>query len=414
MTYPEALNWLYTQLPMYQRQGGAHYKIDLDKTWALMDHLDHPELSFESIHVAGTNGKGSTAHMMAAALQANGLKVGLYTSPHLVDFRERIRVNGCPMSQDAVLDFVEMHRDAFTRMELSFFEMTVGMAFDYFRSQQVDVAIVEVGMGGRLDSTNVLSPVFSVITNIGLDHQAFLGDTREAIASEKAGIIKPFTPVFIGEKDDATRGVFERTAQAQDAPLFWAESHDDVTCDLRGSYQRANLNLALTALTQQEQWPLNWEQVLHGLQSVATSTGLRGRWETWRQNPTVIADVAHNADGLKHAMAQWQTARQGHRKSWMIIGSVNDKNPADLIKVLPESVELMLCQPRIPRAMPLDQLTRAAHDAGRAFDCMADPVRAYRYVLSGAHADDIIYVGGSTLVVADILGELEAVAQAST
>ena len=414
MTYTEALDWLYTQLPMYQRQGGANYKIDLDNTWALMDHLDHPETGFESIHIAGTNGKGSTAHIMAAALQANGLNVGLYTSPHLVDFRERIRINGEPIDREDVLAFVTQNRQAFESLGLSFFEMTVGMAFDHFRAHNVDIAIIETGMGGRLDSTNVLSPVLSVITNIGLDHQAFLGDNREAIAREKAGIIKPFTPVFIGEKDPETQHVFEAVAVEQDAPLIWSESFDHINCDLGGAYQKQNLNLALTALSKQSHWDLDWDRVTSGLGQVASSTGLKGRWDVWQQQPKVIADVAHNSDGLRHAMSQWEHVRQAHAKSWMVIGSVSDKEPEALLAMLPDHVELMLCQPNIPRAMPLHRLTDAAQRTNRAFDCMADPVRAYRYVLSQAGPDDIIYVGGSTFVVADILGALESVAQTRT
>lgn len=403
------MDWLMTQLPMYQRQGPANYKIDLSKTQALMAHLDHPEQAFKSIHVAGSNGKGSTSHIMASILQAEGLKVGLSTSPHMMDFRERIKLNGDMIPQAYVTAFVHGHRDAFESLSLSFFEMATGLAFCYFRDMQVDVAIIEVGMGGRLDSSNVIQPEISVITNISLDHQAFLGDDIGSIAQEKAGIIKAGIPVVIGRRQAETTDVFLAKARACGSDIQWAEdlkAQGLPRCDLQGHYQRENLLTAVATLTLQTTWPVSDAAMAYGVANVAASTGLMGRWQILQQQPFVVADAAHNSDGLKASMAQWQTVMASHDTSIMVIGVVNDKAIEPMLSLLPPSAKLIFCAPSIPRAMPARVLAELAAGLGRPGTCVETVGAAYDLALQQAGDKGCIYVGGSSFVVADCLEHL--------
>ena len=390
---------------MYQRLGKAAYKANLDNTWLLADYLDHPERGFKSIHVAGTNGKGSTSHMLASVLQSAGYKVGLYTSPHLKDLRERIRINGAVIDEAAVVDFVAKHKSFFEAHQLSFFEMTVGMAFDYFLNQQVDIAVVEVGLGGRLDSTNILTPELSVITNIGLDHTQFLGDTLDKIAGEKAGIIKPGVPVVIGEAVAETQPVFDRIARECEAPIVYAQeiSMKHYPCDLIGQYQQQNQQTALVALDQFQQlgWKLNKTDIEHGLAHVAQQTGLMGRWQQLQSSPRVICDTAHNAEGLSSVMAQLE--EQSFEQLHMVIGMVNDKNLSKVLGLFPGEAIYYFCAAQIQRALPADELASAAQEKDLNGQVYASVEEAYRAALEAASPVDLIYVGGSTFVVAEVL-----------
>lgn len=404
-TYDDAVQWLFMQLPQYQRQGVAAYKPGLERTERLMAYLKHPERGFKSIHVAGTNGKGSTSHMLASVLQAAGYRVGLYTSPHLKDFRERIRIDGEPISESAVLEFIQDHASTFSKMGLSFFEMTVGLAFEYFSKSNIDIAIIETGMGGRLDSTNVITPILSVITNIGLDHMQFLGETIEAIAREKAGIIKPSVPVVIGQYNPQTITVFESIAAQLQAPLLKAQDHEhtEYQSDLIGSYQQLNQKTVLTALGLLKSlgYQLDEYHVVKGLGQVQLSTGLMGRWQIIGQNPMIICDTAHNIDGLTMTMTQLKDldAPQLH----LVLGFVNDKALDQIFDCLPQLGHYYFCAANNPRAMEasdLNELGQRKGLNGREFDTVSEALNAAK---SRAKPEDVIYVGGSTFVVAEVL-----------
>lgn len=404
MTYGQTLDWLFAQLPMYQRTGGANYKIDLEKTHLLMDLLDHPEHGFKSMHVAGTNGKGSTSHMLASVLQEAGFKVGLYTSPHLKDFRERIKINGQMIDEQAVVDFVAQYKTDFTRLELSFFEMTVGLAFSWFSDQKVDIAIVEVGMGGRLDSTNVVTPLVSVITNIGMDHMAFLGNTLPAIAGEKAGIIKPMVPVVIGRTQPETAPIFTAKAKSNNASIVFADQlpYYNLTSDLTGIYQQENIQTVVVALQQlPKHFRPSLKTVNRGLQHVVANTGLRGRWETLSTHPTVVCDTGHNEDGIR--MVLQQIARTPHQHLHMVWGMVSDKDVSKILVMLPKNATYYFTQPSIPRALPVEQLANAAEIfqlRGSKFQTVGEALFAAK---KAAKSEDLIFIGGSTFVVADAI-----------
>lgn len=404
MTYQHTLDWLFAQLPMYQRTGGANYKIDLEKTHQLMALLGHPEDGFKSMHVAGTNGKGSVSHLLASALQEKGLKVGLYTSPHLKDFRERIRINGEMISKEAVIEFVERHKTRFTDLQLSFFEMTVGMAFDYFRNESVDIAVVEVGMGGRLDSTNVLSPLVSVITNISLDHTQFLGNTVEKIAGEKGGIIKPKTPSVIGRTQPESTPVFNGLAEKNQANIIYADREEipPLQTDLKGDYQRENVATAWTALQYlPEEIKPTIAQIEYGFKHVVDNTGLLGRWQQLGTNPLIIADTGHNIDGLRFVINQ--IGKTPYNNLHMVWGMVNDKNLAATLNLLPKDATYYFCKPNLPRGLDAQELHETALRAGlhgKPYDRVQD---AYKQAKKTAQKDDFIFVGGSTFVVAEVL-----------
>jgi len=390
---------------MYQRMGKAAYKADLSNTIQLATYLGNPERSFKSIHVGGTNGKGSTSHMLASVLQEAGYKVGLYTSPHLKDFRERIRINGKMISEAVVVDFVQTHKEFFETNSLSFFEMTVGMAFDVFRREKVDIAVIEVGLGGRLDSTNIITPEVCAITNIGLDHTQFLGTTLAAIASEKAGIIKTGVPVVIGEYRPETKTVFEAKATKMNAPLYFAGDAQHRLCetDLLGNYQSANQQTVLSVITIliTQGWSISEEHIKAGLGKVVANTGLLGRWQVLQQSPTVICDTAHNKEGLLQTMSQLQ--QESFAQLHIVLGVVSDKDLNQILPLFPKDAIFYFCAPAIARALNASELRTQAHDFGLLGDSYESVGSAYAAALEGADTEDIIYVGGSTFVVAEVL-----------
>ncbi len=406
MTYSDTLEYLFQQLPMYQRIGKAAYKADLDSTVQLITHLGNPEKKFKSIHVGGTNGKGSVAHLLASIFQEAGYKTGLYTSPHLVDFRERIRLNGEMISEESVMDFVVKNKVQFEKLELSFFEWTVGLAFDYFASQEVDIAIIEVGMGGRLDSTNVIYPELSIITNIGSDHSQFLGDTPAKIAMEKAGIIKPSISTLIGRSQRETEGVFRKIALQRNAPIAFADQEfpeASPASSLTGLYQNENFQTVLVACEKLTAigWNLDKSSIENGFKNVLSNTGLRGRWETIQDNPKIICDVAHNTEGLEFVFNQLN--QTPYHDLHLVLGFVNDKNVQDILPMIPKNAHVYLCEPDIPRAMRIDRLAQLATDIDLSFaqfNGVKDAVAAAR---KNAVSNDLIFVGGSTFVVADLL-----------
>lgn len=406
MTYAQTLEYLFDKLPMYQRIGHAAYKANLNSTLALMDVLDHPERKFKSIHVGGTNGKGSTAHLLASVFQEAGYKTGLYTSPHLLDFRERIRINGQMIPEAEVVQFVQQYQSTFEPLSLSFFEWSVGLAFQYFAKEKVDISIVEVGMGGRLDSTNVIDPALSVITNIGMDHSQYLGDTIAKIATEKAGIIKPNTPVVIGKSQRDTESVFRKTALEKGAHIIFADQQfpaDLPTCPLEGIYQSENFQTVLVSVDvlKQSGWNITESHINNGFLNVVKNTGLMGRWQTIQQNPKVICDVGHNTDGVSKIVEQLQ--QESAKNLHVILGFVSDKDVKSVLRLFPPTARYYLTQPSIPRAMHIDQLSRIADEIDLKFDCFQTPKLAFQEALRNASSNDLIFIGGSTFVVADFL-----------
>ncbi len=405
MNYNQTLAYLFTQLPMYQRVGQAAYKVDLSNTHLLCDLLDHPENKFKSIHIAGTNGKGSTSHMLASILQEAGYKVGLYTSPHLKDFRERIKVNGEMIAESDVVEFVEQYKAKFEEINLSFFEWTVGLAFDYFARKKVDIAIVETGLGGRLDSTNVITPELSVITNIGIDHTQFLGDTLEVIAEEKAGIIKPQIPVIVGETHNATKPVFMQKAKEVSAPIYFADSEMNriYQTDLKGNYQQKNQKSCLVALQilKKNEWEVSEENIEAGLLSVVENTGLLGRWQILETAPLTICDTGHNKEGVKEIIDQIEKTAYNHLH--FVFGAVNDKSIDDVLDMLPKKAQYYFCQANIPRALHVDELIKLGKQKGLLGEKYKDVSDALNAAKENALADDLIFIGGSTFVVAEVL-----------
>ena len=406
MTYSETLNWLFNQLPMYQLQGASAYKKDLTNVHVLMDYLGHPESQLQCIHVAGTNGKGSCSHMLASVLQEAGFKVGLYTSPHLKDFRERIKINGQMVSEAFVCDFVNQHQSFFEANDMSFFEMSVGLAFDYFTKEKIDIAIIEVGMGGRLDATNIITPLVSVITNIGLDHTQFLGNTLTAIAAEKAGIIKSNTPVVIGEYTSETQPVFLATAKANQSPLYFASDliATAYPSDLIGDYQIHNKKTVLqtlTVLNQQTNFKTtetDWEK---GLAQVVKNTGLEGRWQQLGTSPKIICDTAHNTHGLSIVLNQIQ--KEPFNQLHFVLGVVNDKDLDEVLPLFPKNAIYYFCKPNIPRGLEAAILAQKATPFGLNGKIYNSVSAAYENAKQNAQPTDFIYVGGSTFVVAEIL-----------
>lgn len=406
MNYSETLDWMFGQLPMYQTQGASAYKEDLDNTILLANHLQNPEKEIKTIHVAGTNGKGSTSHFLASILQEAGYKTGLYTSPHLKDFRERIKINGQDISEDFVVDFITSHKSFFEENQLSFFEMTVGLAFDYFREEKVDIAIIEVGLGGRLDSTNIIAPLLSVITNIGLDHVQFLGNTLEKIASEKAGIIKSKTPVVIGEYTSETKPVYENKAKETQSEIFFASDLIEETYPsvLVGDYQIQNKKTVLQAirvLQSQNQFEISEENIKNGFWNVVKNTNLQGRWQQLGTHPKIICDTAHNKHGLEIVMKQ--LSREEFDTLHIVLGMVNDKDLENVLPLFPKNANYYFCKPNIFRGLDSSILHQKASEFelnGKAFNSISE---AYAAANRNASKNDFIYVGGSTFVVAEIL-----------
>ena len=405
MNYLETTNWLFSQLPLYQNVGKSAYKADLNKTLGLAKHLRNPENKFKSIHVGGTNGKGSTAHMLASVLQEASYKVGLYTSPHLKDFRERIRINGAVISENFVVDFVATNKSFFESNSLSFFEMSVGMAFDYFAQEQVDIAIIEVGLGGRLDSTNIIKPKVSVITNIGLDHTQFLGTKLEDIAREKAGIIKPDTPIVIGETQLETEIVFIDKATKEKSPLYFADQliNEIYSTDLKGDYQMRNVRTVLQTIDvlNKAEFTISKEVVQRGLLKVSENTGLRGRWEVLGSYPKIICDTAHNREGLKLVFKQ--LLEEKFEKLHLVLGMVNDKDIYSLLKLFPVSAHYYFCKPNVTRGLGASQLADIFTENGFKGSIYSSVKNALNAAKKSASQGDIIYVGGSTFVVAEII-----------
>ena len=404
MTYKETVEWMFAQLPMYQLQGASAYKKDLTNTLLLTEHLNHPEAGIKAVHIAGTNGKGSVSNMLASVLQEAGYKTGLYTSPHLKDFRERIKINGEDIPEAFVCSFIEKNKPFFEANKLSFFEMTVGLAFDYFRQEKVVIAIIETGLGGRLDSTNVITPLVSVITNIGLDHTQFLGDTITAIAGEKAGIIKPGIPVVIGEYTEETKPVFLAKAQEGNSPIHFAsdEVDGDFASDLNGDYQKQNRKTVLKTIgLLQDKFNISQENISQGLLHVARNTGFQGRWQQIHSNPTVIADTAHNSHGLKIVVAQLE--KQEYVVLRIVFGVVNDKDLGEILPLMPKDAIYYFCRPNIPRGLDAEALQQAAAGFGLKGNIYNSVPEAYKNAMNEAGENDFIYVGGSTFVVAEIL-----------
>jgi dihydrofolate synthase/folylpolyglutamate synthase len=397
---------MFQQLPMYQTQGATAYRKDLTNTILLANHLGNPERYLKCIHVAGTNGKGSTSHMLASILQEAGYQVGLYTSPHLKDFRERIKINGNEISEEFVTQFVNQHLTLFENNNLSFFEMSVGLAFEYFKEKKADLAIIEVGMGGRLDSTNIINPMVSVITNIGLDHVQFLGNTLVLIANEKAGIIKSNVPVVIGEYTPETKIVFQSKAQEHHSEIFFASDEiiEDYPSALIGQYQIFNKKTVLKTIRIIQsigEFKISELHIKNGFLNVVKNTGLQGRWQQLQKSPKVICDTAHNSDGLKLVLKQ--VLQQEYKHLHIVIGVVNDKELDAILPLFPTNATYYFCKPNIPRGLDATILKEKAFEnnlIGEVYSSVSD---AYITAKRNAAEEDFIFVGGSTFVVAEIL-----------
>ncbi|HEY9082009.1 MAG TPA: folylpolyglutamate synthase/dihydrofolate synthase family protein [Vicingaceae bacterium] len=405
MNYPETLDYLFGQLPMYQRIGNAAYKANLDNTYRLSEILNHPEKQFKSVHIAGTNGKGSTSHMLASVLQEAGYKVGLYTSPHLKDFRERIKINGAMISENEVIDFVKEYKNEFEKIQLSFFEWTVGLAFHYFANQKVDIVIIETGLGGRLDSTNIVTPEVAVITNISMDHTQFLGNTLAKIAAEKAGIIKPTIPVIIGETQSEIKHVFIEKATQLNATIQFADklSLKEYESDLKGVYQQQNKKtvLATIQILQQLGWKIAENHIKQGLLNVVKNTGLMGRWQVLNKQPLTVCDTGHNEAGIKLILAQIN--QQSFEKLHFVLGVVNDKDITNILQLLPKNATYYFCQANIPRALDVNILAEKATVVGLSGTIFSSVEAAYKAAQQNATAQDLIFIGGSTFVVAEVV-----------
>lgn len=426
MTYQETLDYMYGSLPMFHRIGTAAYKKDLHNTIKLCEYVGNPQNKFKSIHIAGTNGKGSTSHMLAAILQSAGYKTGLYTSPHLKDFSERIKINGQPIPQEGVIEYIKNNRVHLDEVQPSFFEMTVAMAFDYFAKETIDIAVVEVGLGGRLDSTNIITPILSVITNISYDHQSILGNTLEEIASEKAGIIKSGVPAVVSERQDEVAEVFIDKAKTSNATLYFAsdnyevkdhaleqgrlkcritdrDSSDElvVFSELAGAYQLKNLlGVLQAAKVLQGQLTISDEDIKEGIGHAVAATGLKGRWQQLQTDPLVICDTGHNEEGIKQVVAQLKSTP--HRQLHMIIGVVNDKDITKVLKLLPQNAKYYFTQAHIPRALDANVLQEKAGEFGLKGEVVENVNLALELARKGATTDDLIFVGGSTFVVGEL------------
>jgi len=406
MTYQQTVEWMFQQLPMYQRVGSSAFKKDLSNTLKLAAHLGFPERDFKSVHVAGTNGKGSSSHMIASVLQEAGYNVGLYTSPHLKDYRERIRINGSYISEEAVIDFIQNNKIFFEAENLSFFEMSVGMAFWYFAKEKVDIAVVEVGMGGRLDSTNIIIPEVSLITNIGKDHTQFLGTTLPEIAGEKAGIIKENVPVIISEKHPETQEVFIKTAEERNAAIVFAEelkAPGHLSTDLLGSYQEKNIKGVRAVIRQliSQGWKISEEHLREGLKNVRKNTNLRGRWDILQEFPKVICDTAHNSDGLKYVFNQLEDETFEHLH--FVFGVVNDKDLDEVLPIFPKRATYYFCKPDVPRGLEAEKLMVKSIEFGLLGKVFNSVGEAYAAAIKAAGTKDLIFCGGSNFTVAEII-----------
>lgn len=431
MNYQQTIEYLYSQLPIFQRIGAAAYKADLSNTIALCDLLSNPQNNFKAIHIAGTNGKGSTSHLLASILYNKGLKTGLYTSPHLKDYRERIRIDGKKIPKTYVSDFVEKYKPDFEKIKPSFFEMTFSMAMQYFSDEKVDIAIIETGMGGRLDSTNIINPLLSVITNIGFDHSQFLGDSVLDIASEKAGIIKPNVPVVIGERQDNIEGIFEDKAELEGAPIYFADDTfearnvdytglenfklkmdiwrndrlflENLRCPLLGNYQSKNIVTVFQVieLLKQLGFDIRKNQMNKGVNNVIRQTELLGRWQQLSKSPLTVCDIAHNVDALSIVVEQIRNTK--HNDLHFVLGVVNDKNIDDILKLLPTEAKYYFCKADIPRGLDQEELLQAAKIAELNGETYPSVKSAFDAAQQNASEEDMIFVGGSAFVVAEVL-----------
>lgn len=404
MNYNDTVDWLFEKLPMFQRVGSSAYKKDLSNISTLVNHLGNPQNQYRSVHVAGTNGKGSTSHMIASILQEAGYKTGLTTSPHLKDFRERIRVNGELCSREFVIEFVTQNKKLIESSQASFFEVSIAMAFTYFAKQNVDIAVIETGLGGRLDSTNIITPVLSVITNIGLDHTQLLGNTLVEIAAEKAGIIKENVPVVIGESNNDTRLVFIKKANEKGSEILFAEEKEfpHYDSDLKGIYQEKNKKTVLTSVEvlQKNGFRINDEHISSGLKNVVKNTGLRGRWDILQNNPLVVADTAHNVHGLLEVIKQIKETP--YKKLHLVLGFVSDKDVNAILKLFPKDALFYFSEPNVPRKLPVEELKKMIPSDLNAF-FYTSIQEAVKSAKLKAASNDFIYIGGSTFVVAEVI-----------
>jgi len=396
---------MFGKLPVYQNSGNFSYKLDLQNIYDFSNYLGNPHNKFKTVHVAGTNGKGSTSHIISSILQESGYKVGLYTSPHLKDFRERIKINGADISKEDVVQFITLHKEYLEQNKLSFFEMTVGMSFDHFNKQNVDIAIIEVGMGGRLDSTNIIDPEISVITNIGLDHTKFLGNSLREIALEKAGIIKKAKTVVIGETQFETADVFINKAKGQNSKIIFADQQiaNNYTTDLKGSFQQKNIKTALSAIyeLQKSTWNISDSSIKTGLSKVQFNTGFAGRWTVLNKSPLTICDTAHNKEGLTIVLKDVQSL--DYSKLHFVIGFVNDKDLSSIVELFPKNANYYFCKPNISRgldAVDLKILFESKHRFGNSYSSVAEALNSAK---NNSKVTDLIYIGGSTFVVAEII-----------
>lgn len=408
MNYEETLSFLFAQLPMYQRIGKAAYKADLNNTIALLSALGNPQDEFKSVHIAGTNGKGSTSHILASVFQEAGYKTGLYTSPHLIDFRERIKINGELIDKESVVDFIQDNKSIIEEIKPSFFELTVALAFLHFKNEKVDIAIIETGLGGRLDSTNVIDPELSIITNIGLDHTQFLGNDVISIAKEKGGIIKHNRPVVIGESNSSLREVFLEIATLKNAPIFFAEDHNVKVPSsiLIGEYQRLNEKTAFVSLHRliESGWKISQDDISKGFKNIIKNTGLSGRYQVLSDKPKVVCDTAHNAEGL--GMVLNQIENEDHNDLHIVLGMVDDKSTHRVLQLFPQNANYYFCKAAIPRSLDENKLKNEAMGFGLEGEAFDNVAAAFSMALSKAKEKDLIYIGGSTFVVADLLQHL--------
>lgn len=404
MTYLETIDWLWAHLPMYQEKGRAAFRGKLDNILLLCDHLGNPQEHFPCLHIAGTNGKGSSSHALASVLQEAGYKVGLYTSPHLKDFRERIKINGVDIPEEAVVHFVEENKEYMEGEDLSFFEVTVGMAFDYFARERVDIAVIEVGLGGRLDSTNIITPIVSLITNIGKDHTEILGNTLEEIAREKAGIIKRQIPVVISEFHPLTAPVFKQVALEKESEIYFANSLEvPYTMDLKGGYQAKNIKGIVQTLRvlQQKGWKITEEHIQKGLSHIVANTHLMGRWQLLGEAPKTICDTAHNAPGFTEILSQLQ--QEKYDTLHMVLGFVKEKDLSSILPMLPKNARYYFCKPQIDRGLDATVLQEKAREYGIEGVVFSSVKEALTKAQQEAKVTDFVYVGGSTFVVAEVV-----------
>jgi len=400
MNYIETVNWLFDQLPVYQIDGVFKYKVDLEKITKVCNYLNNPQKSYKTVHIAGTNGKGSSSHMIASVLQETFLKVGLYTSPHLIDFRERIKINGFPVDKKFVIDFVDQHKSFFLKSKLSFFEMTVAMAFEFFSKSKVDIAVIETGLGGRLDATNIINPIVSLITNIGLDHKEFLGDSLIKIAGEKAGIIKKNVPVVVSEYQENIHSVFEQKATNLNADIYLADSKIHFKSDLKGSFQNKNIAGVVKTLSLIKDFHIPVSSIKNGLLNVIKNTGLMGRFQVINKEPHVICDVGHNTEAFREIINQISLIKFNRLR--LVLGFVKGKDYDKILDLLPKSASFYFCSPKIHRGLELEKLKIYSVNNELNSSFHSSVVNAYKSALNSSLKNDLIFIGGSNFIVSEI------------